>query len=490
LDSKDTPTTSPTNASTLRTPPEGHSRGKRSIDGGKPSEGSRLSFFGGTLGKSRKPAPRVSGDSTTLVEPERSARGLSKILGTSHKRPTTREGSKASTSPHTEKDFSTLRKRTISQPEMNKANRISLKPGQSIVDQIGEADYSGWMRKRGERYNTWKMRYFVLKGPHLYYLRSRNETKLKGYINIFGYKVIADENVNPGRYGFRIIHETDKTHYFSSEEQMVVREWMKALMKATIDRDYTKPVISSCNIPTIPLTVAQAMNPSPRPPSPSAREATQRALRRENPNQLSSRDARILMGLPSADPELQAEAERKRLESFFTIDTVSSGPKESMVPANAPPRPSRDQRKPALQADPPSASADADLIKWINSHLPKALHINDLSTSLSTGLVLFRLAEAIKGRPSDVPDSAFPSGPHDDRLEGVFKLFDFLLDNDIKTGSVSINDVRQGKRDKIILLVKALKAWEDKRLAVVRSIGTAATYAGPWLAPVSSNGNW
>ena len=65
------------------------------------------------------------------------------------------------------------------------------------------------------------------------------ETKIKGYINIFGYKVIVDENVNPGRYGFRLIHDTDKTHYFSSDEQSVVREWMKALMKATIGRDYT-----------------------------------------------------------------------------------------------------------------------------------------------------------------------------------------------------------------------------------------------------------
>lgn len=95
---------------------------------------------------------------------------------------------------------------------------------------------------------------------------------------------------------------------------------MKALMKATIGRDYTstslspfhdravklmrsgvEPVISSCNIPTIPLTVAQAMNPAPRPPSPGARDATQKANRRENPNQLSSRDARILMGLPSSE---------------------------------------------------------------------------------------------------------------------------------------------------------------------------------------------
>jgi hypothetical protein len=65
------------------------------------------------------------------------------------------------------------------------------------------------------------------------------EVKIKGYINIVGYKVIADENVDPGRYGFRIVHDTDKTHLFSSDEQIVVREWMKAIMKATIGRDYS-----------------------------------------------------------------------------------------------------------------------------------------------------------------------------------------------------------------------------------------------------------
>jgi len=65
------------------------------------------------------------------------------------------------------------------------------------------------------------------------------EAKIKGYINIVGYKVIADENIDPGRYGFRIVHETEKTHFFSSDEQSIVREWMKAIMKATIGRDYS-----------------------------------------------------------------------------------------------------------------------------------------------------------------------------------------------------------------------------------------------------------
>lgn len=69
--------------------------------------------------------------------------------------------------------------------------------------------------------------------------------KIKGYLNIVGYKVLADENVDPGRYGFRIIHDTEKSHLFSSDEQLIVREWMKALMKATITRDYTSACLSA-----------------------------------------------------------------------------------------------------------------------------------------------------------------------------------------------------------------------------------------------------
>lgn len=85
-----------------------------------------------------------------------------------------------------------------------------------------------------------------------------------------------------------------------------------------------------------------------------------------------------------------------------------------------------------------------------------------------------------------MPDSAFPSGPNDDKLDGLFRLFDFLLDNDVKMGSVSINDVRMGKRDKILQLLKALKAWEDKRRQIAESIGSGSSgLAGPFMAPVS-----
>jgi len=43
-----------------------------------------------------------------------------------------------------------------------------------ILTQIGTPDLEGWMRKKGGFYNTWKKRYFVLKGAHLYWLRSNS----------------------------------------------------------------------------------------------------------------------------------------------------------------------------------------------------------------------------------------------------------------------------------------------------------------------------
>lgn len=52
----------------------------------------------------------------------------------------------------------------------------ALKPGRSIVEQIGQPDHQGWMRKKGDHYNSWKVRYFIIKGPHLYILRSNSKT--------------------------------------------------------------------------------------------------------------------------------------------------------------------------------------------------------------------------------------------------------------------------------------------------------------------------
>jgi hypothetical protein len=124
-----------------------------------------------------------------------------------------------------------------------------------------------------------------------------------------------------------------------------------------------------------------------------------------------------------------------------------------------------------------------ELINWINANLPpESPPATDLSTSLASGLVLYRLAENIKGLPTDLPDSAFPQEGDPERLEGLFKLFDYMLDNDVRIGSVSINDVRLGNKEKITQLVKSLRSWQDRRELIVKGMSKTPAFAGPWLA--------
>jgi len=176
------------------------------------------------------------------------------------------------------------------------------------------------------------------------------------------------------------------------------------------------------------------------------------------------------------------------VESFFNeLEAVDPSDQSPSPKMQAPPvRPPREFRKNGSLSEHPSV--DPDLIEWANSHLPNTLQISSKG-SVCGGLQLLRIAESIKGlRSSTVPDNAFPRGRgdrgDDDKLEGLFTLFDFLLDNDVKMGAVSINDVRQGRRDKIIQLLKALRAWDDKKNLVLQSIGKSSMQAGPFVVPV------
>ncbi|KAI7822934.1 hypothetical protein BC939DRAFT_173958 [Gamsiella multidivaricata] len=155
---------------------------------------------------------------------------------------------------------------TANRPQNGKAD-----PSDKVVslDLIGKPDYAGWLKKRGDTYRTWKSRWFMLKGVTLYYMNSPKDNASKDYINLIGYKIIQDENIYAGKYCFKAVHEELRNFYFYTESESDMKGWLKALMKVTIGRDPTAPVISSSNIPTIPLHVARKL--APRPPSPSKR---------------------------------------------------------------------------------------------------------------------------------------------------------------------------------------------------------------------------
>lgn len=148
------------------------------------------------------------------------------------------------------------------------------------------AQCSGWMRKRGGTGpGVWRARYFTLHGTRLSYFSNFKDHKEKGLIDIIGHRVIrvwdssASEDrlvalysasVGAGRYVFKLVppapgykkgvaFTAPKTHYFAVESEEELERWVSALTVATIERDESSPVISTCRTETVSLAKAREM---------------------------------------------------------------------------------------------------------------------------------------------------------------------------------------------------------------------------------------
>lgn len=185
-------------------------------------------------------------------------------------------------------------------------------------EQMIGADYSGWMKKKSTNLmTTWKPRLFILKGRRLSYYYSENDTEEKGLIDISFHRVLpadtdrltglhatltgatnsptSPQNATttiasaaaanepestlskgsgdsmfifklvPPRAGLsRAVTFTKPTvHYFAVPNIKQGRLWMAALMKATIDRDDSKPITTTYQQKTISLAKARAMRHRP-----------------------------------------------------------------------------------------------------------------------------------------------------------------------------------------------------------------------------------
>ncbi|MCJ1299047.1 polar growth protein [Hypocenomyce scalaris] len=189
----------------------------------------------------------------------------------------------------------------------------------SPQEQMSGCDYSGWMKKKSSNLmTTWKPRLFVLRGRRLSYYYSDTDTQEKGLIDISSHRVLpADRDfltglhatvtgakssptspsnaqtptiasaeaaaqpestlqksgadtmfifkLVPPRSGLsRAVNFTKPTvHYFAVDNIKQGRLWMAALMRATIDRDETKPVTTTYQQKTISLAKAKAMRHRP-----------------------------------------------------------------------------------------------------------------------------------------------------------------------------------------------------------------------------------
>lgn len=144
------------------------------------------------------------------------------------------------------------------------------------------ANKSGWMHKRnGTGFGVWSKRFFTLHGTRLSYFSSFKENQERGLIDITGHRVvpIKDKEIlinlsaagmGAGRHCFKLIppgpgykkgvaFTAPKVHYFAVESEEEMRSWQEALTTATIERDETIPVISTCQTPTMSLPKAQEL---------------------------------------------------------------------------------------------------------------------------------------------------------------------------------------------------------------------------------------
>ncbi len=189
----------------------------------------------------------------------------------------------------------------------------------SPKEQMLDCDYSGWMKKKSTNLmTTWKPRLFILKGRRLSYYYSEDDEQERGLIDISFHRVLPADNdrltglhatltgattsptspsnshtqtiadkeaaaepqsslskqpgdqmfifkLMPPRSGLsRAVNFTKPTiHYFAVPNLAQGRLWMAALMKATIDRDDTKPITTTYQQKTISLAKARAMRHRP-----------------------------------------------------------------------------------------------------------------------------------------------------------------------------------------------------------------------------------
>lgn len=167
-------------------------------------------------------------------------------------------------------------------------------------EQLIDCDYSGWMKKKSVNIMaTWKPRLFILKGKRLSYYYSENDTREKGVIDISFHKVLpADNDVITGLHAqitratqspsntsaakdaaepmfiFKLVppkaglsHAITFTkptvHYFAVPTVSQGRLWMAALMKATIERDFSQKAVTTFQAKTISLSAARAQRQRP-----------------------------------------------------------------------------------------------------------------------------------------------------------------------------------------------------------------------------------
>ncbi|KAH2340742.1 hypothetical protein KXW87_008223 [Aspergillus fumigatus] len=251
-------------------------------------------------------------------------------------------------------------------------------------EQMDGCDYSGWMKKRSSNLmTTWKPRLFVLRGRRLSYYYSENDTEERGLIDITAHRVLRADNdpivalhatitgatasptspspsngadtspadksstspsarnskLDPeGPFFFKLVPpKTSRTvqftkpavHYFQVDSVREGRLWMAALMKATIERDMSRPVETTNKQKTVSLKQARMMNQ--RPPALMTESELQETKEEEKRNRASTEteernNGLRIHGLNVDKAPVTGESKEDEPASPDSLDGLDTGP--------------------------------------------------------------------------------------------------------------------------------------------------------------------
>jgi len=114
---------------------------------------------------------------------------------------------------------------------------------------LGGGEKSGWLKKQGGEVRTWKKRYFILKGKHIYYYKGPREATFKGRIDLDASSSVSESPIKQSDCAFSV--NTSKRIFIMYPEpgqpQQDKKEWMDAI-NAAIKSDNSSPAPT----PTVP----------------------------------------------------------------------------------------------------------------------------------------------------------------------------------------------------------------------------------------------
>jgi len=105
------------------------------------------------------------------------------------------------------------------------------------IKSLAVPEHEGWMTKQGGSVKSWKRRWFILKGPNLYYFKaSRPETEMQGVIELTPTSFVKPQAKHGKSQAFAVGSQGQKRVFFMyADQDSESVSWMKSI-NAAIDR--------------------------------------------------------------------------------------------------------------------------------------------------------------------------------------------------------------------------------------------------------------